>query len=60
MKPIRQRQAKRYFKCPTCGYISIAFKRDSHKTSKGHLKNLWCPHCKDEHNFVQISEWELR
>lgn len=55
---MRKRMIQRCFKCPTCGYVVYAFKQASQKTPKGHLKKLWCPKCKDEHNFIQLSEWE--
>lgn len=50
--------AERRFKCETCGYVATAFKKASRCTKKGHLKKLYCPFCKDEHNFVQISKYE--
>ena len=53
---MKRNSTARYFKCPTCNYITIAYKRSSRLTKIGHLKNLWCPICKDEHNFVQIKE----
>lgn len=58
MRLSRKQLTQRKFKCPECGYILFAFKRASQKTPKGHLKKLWCPRCKDEHNFIQLSEWE--
>ena len=54
----KKQMTQRKFKCPECGYVLFAFKRASQKTPKGHLKKLWCPRCKDEHNFIQLSEWE--
>ena len=58
MRLPRKKLVERRFKCPDCGYITIAYKKASLKTPRGHLKNLWCPRCKNEHNFIQISEWE--
>jgi len=50
----------RFFVCPDCNYKMIAYKRASRMTSIGkHLKNLYCPVCKNEHNFVQVSEWDF-
>jgi len=58
MRLPRKQLVQRRFKCPVCGYVIIAFKKASFKTPNGHLKKLWCPRCKDEHNCIQISEWE--
>lgn len=44
----------RVFKCPYCNFKTIAYKSSARRTKKGHLKNLWCPFCKDEHNFIQV------
>lgn len=47
----------RNFKCDKCGYVTIAFKKSSRRTSVGHLKVMYCPFCKDTHNFIQISNY---
>ena len=49
---------ERRFKCPTCGYVLTAYKKASRMTSKGHPKKLYCPFCKDTHNFIQLSKWD--
>ena len=54
---MKRNMTERIFKCPKCNYRQIAYKKSSRLTKIGHLKNLWCPICKDEHNFVQISKW---
>lgn len=51
---------ERKFKCPNCGYTCYCFKKSSKKTKIGHLKNLYCPKCKDTHNFIQIDFGELK
>lgn len=50
--------SERRFKCPNCGYIAVAYKNSGKMTAKNHKKNMWCPFCKDEHNFIQISYYE--
>ena len=55
---MKRNVTERRFKCPTCGYIATAYKKSSRRTSTAHLKVMWCPFCKDEHNFSQISKYE--
>ena len=57
VEQMKKNMTERIFKCPKCNYRQIAYKKSSRLTKVGHLKNLWCPICKDEHNFVQISKW---
>ena len=57
---MKKTTTERRFKCPTCGYVATAYKKSSRMTSKEHLKNLYCPFCKDTHNFVQLSKWDQR
>lgn len=54
---MKKNTSPRYFKCPDCNFITIAYKKSSRMTKKGHLKVMWCPFCKDEHNFVQIQTY---
>ena len=54
----KQNITERRFKCPTCGYIATAFKKTSRQTKVNHQKKMWCPFCKVEHNFNQISKYE--
>jgi transposase-like protein len=54
----KQNITERRFKCPTCNFVATAYKKSSRRTSKDHLKKMWCPFCKTEHNFVQLSKWD--
>ena len=55
---MKKRQVtERIFQCPICKYKAVAFKKSNRKTSVGHCKNMWCPFCKEEHNFIQIPSW---
>jgi phage FluMu protein Com len=54
---MKKHSTARYFKCPDCNLILTAYKKTSRMTKKGHLKNMWCPRCKNEHNFIQIREY---
>ena len=56
---MKKRQVtERIFQCPICKYKAVAFKRSNRKTSVGHCKNMWCPFCREEHNFIQIPSWQ--
>lgn len=54
----KQGITERRFKCPNCEYVATAFKKSSRRTKVGHLKKMYCPFCKEEHNFTQISRYE--
>lgn len=45
------------FYCTNCGKknISVA-RRLGQQREPGHLKNLYCPYCKQEHNAVEVKE----
>ena len=48
------RTMHRFF-CTNCGREGLPLARKvSHQHQKGHLKNLYCPHCREEHNHVEI------
>jgi len=49
---MREKFFLRLFLCETSGKTISAPKK--RQTGKGHLKNMYCPFCKKEHNFVQI------
>lgn len=55
---MKRRTSERRFKCPNCNYILTAYKKSSRMTSKGHPKKLYCPFCKNTHNFIQLSKWD--
>lgn len=44
------------FQCPECGNIMYAGKSCSRMTAPGHRKYLWCTHCKEVKNMVQIEK----
>lgn len=55
---MKRNVTERRFKCNECGYIATAFKSSHKRTKVNHLKKMWCPFCKDTHNFVQLSKYE--
>ena len=48
----------RVFQCPDCGNIAYAGKSCGRMTAPGHRKYLWCAHCKEVRNMVQIEKLE--
>ena len=43
------------FYCTKCGNLSMSLPRAKKKQREaGHLKNLYCPHCREEHNHVEM------
>lgn len=43
------------FYCTKCGNRSIPLaRRDGHYREAGHLKKLWCWHCKEEINHAEV------
>ena len=42
------------FVCPDCGLIIPLPRCHGQQRGNGHKKNLWCPTCKEEHNFMEI------
>ena len=47
----------RVFKCPVCGGVRIATKKDNRRTSNGHIKDMFCPYCNDTRKFIQIGTY---
>jgi hypothetical protein len=46
------------FYCTQCGKEGIPLARSKGKQREpGHLKNLWCPHCRQTNNFVEIKPY---
>ena len=57
------------FYCKKCGFV-IPLPRSRKQREKGHVKDVWCPHCKDvtqhdevrsvdfTYENVKVSTWE--
>ena len=44
------------FFCCNCGRLGLPIARPTaRKRERGHLKNLYCVHCKQEYNHVEIT-----
>jgi rubredoxin len=48
----------RLFQCPVCGFYLNAAKA-IRITPIQHIKTMWCPMCREEHDFIQVDEWEV-
>ena len=47
------------FKCTVCGKEGIPISRkQSNQRESGHLKKIYCIHCKKETNHVEIREFD--
>ncbi len=47
------------FKCTVCGKEGIPISRkQSNQRESGHLKKIYCVHCKKETNHVEIREFD--
>ena len=42
------------FYCTCCGQKGIKILRGGNKRESGHLKKLWCLHCRKETNHVEV------
>ena len=42
------------YKCPTCSFILSIWRKHGEKREKEHKKNLYCPFCDKEHNFIKL------
>lgn len=39
--------------CPKCGGRFPIPRKAGMKREKGHVKNIWCPYCKEDRKFVE-------
>ena len=45
------------FYCTNCGKYTLSLPRKNGRTRKGgHLKKLYCPNCKEEHNCAEVDD----
>lgn len=45
------------FYCTRCGNRGMKIPRTGRQREAGHLKNLWCIHCKQETNHAEVRGW---
>jgi len=41
------------FTCPECGQVITLPRKSSKKRKRGHIKDLYCPTCKEVRKFVE-------
>lgn len=44
------------FICPECGKTFPIMRPHGKHREKGHIKDIWCPFCKAERKFLEISK----
>lgn len=44
----------RVFICPDCNNKMYAPKKSCHMTGMNHIKDMWCPYCKEVKQFEQV------
>lgn len=42
------------FVCPHCGNTFPLMRYHGKRREKGHIKDIWCPYCKDNRKFLEI------
>lgn len=47
-----------YFHCPDCGNI-MPLPRVHKQREKGHIKDLFCPYCKDMRKMIEQREFDF-
>jgi len=47
------------FYCSECGFYTPLARRCDKKKANGHLKKLYCPHCRKEVNFIETINKEI-
>ena len=42
------------FICPVCGKSFPIMRNHGQQREKGHIKDIWCPYCKEDRKFKEI------
>lgn len=50
----KRNMTERRFKCKECGITMTAYKSSANRTPAGHIKDIYCWHCKTVTKFIQI------
>lgn len=45
--------------CPECGGVFPIARRRRSQRKSGHIKDLWCAHCKKITKHIEKKEWEF-
>ena len=46
-----------YYKCKYCGNEFTIPRQVSKMRGVGHIKDIWCPWCKEKRKFVETGIW---
>ena len=46
------------FVCPDCNKVILMLPRNHNRREKGHIKDLFCPWCKDVRKCLEIRDME--
>ena len=52
----RRKIQYRLFRCPVCTLMLTIPKADRYRTMLGHIKDMYCPFCKQVRKFEQIDK----
>lgn len=44
--------------CPECGKAFPIMRNHGQRRKSGHIKDLWCPYCKEDQKFLEIGRGE--
>lgn len=47
------------FECPDCGSNMFVPRQKSRKRKNGHVKDLYCPNCKEEKKMIEVKDYKL-
>ena len=46
------------FECPDCGSNMFVPRQKSRKRKNGHVKDLYCPNCKEEKKMIEEKDYK--
>ena len=44
------------FVCPVCNKTFPIMRNHGKQREKGHIKDIWCPYCRQERKFLEIRD----
>lgn len=48
-----------YFICKKCENLFPLPRLKNHQRENGHVKDIWCPYCKQESKFLEIKDKQI-
>ena len=49
----RQAYCISYFTCPSCGKVFPLPRKRGSRRSRGHIKDIYCPFCKETKKYIE-------